>query len=209
MRVSIDREIDIVKKLKPGTDEAVLLNKHIGQSIRDLIERDNARSQAAKLAGWFGLMAVLFAVFYGSVALRQSDQLAGSWKLAVQFFGWLSYVAFITALILALFDSRKLYVNQSVQSSKWSIVAMRLGRAALRRLGLRRASAKLKGRLERHLDQIENDPAPDMDNYIRKNGVGAWIELSRLQAEVDDEVLETRVRLAQEGPLPPSRLRRR
>lgn len=45
LRVNIDREIEIIKKLRPESDEAKQLERHVKASIAKLITRDERREQ--------------------------------------------------------------------------------------------------------------------------------------------------------------------
>jgi hypothetical protein len=59
LRANIDREIDILRKLRPESNEAGKLEKHITWSIDDLIWRDERRERLSNVGRNFGPLLVI------------------------------------------------------------------------------------------------------------------------------------------------------
>lgn len=65
LRVNIDREIEIIKKLRPGSDEAQRLELHVKASIDKLIARDERREQLLEILATSAPIPVLAAAALG------------------------------------------------------------------------------------------------------------------------------------------------
>ena len=49
LRTNISREIDIIRKLKAGSDEALALERHVTASVNKLITRDERRESISEI----------------------------------------------------------------------------------------------------------------------------------------------------------------
>ena len=71
LRTNIDREIDIIRKLRPGSDEARKLQEHVSTSINNMIDRDQRRDLASENLRISGLSVVVALAFYGLGVWRE------------------------------------------------------------------------------------------------------------------------------------------
>jgi hypothetical protein len=72
LRLNVTREIDIVRRLRTGSDEAVMLEQHISKNIRTLIDRDARRERNSREAYLFGSLLVLTFGLIGLGRWRES-----------------------------------------------------------------------------------------------------------------------------------------
>lgn len=71
VRANIDREIDIIRKLRPGTTEATLLEAHVSDSVAKLIYRDKRRQQLTDLFRSFAPLLLVLAAANGMEVWQQ------------------------------------------------------------------------------------------------------------------------------------------
>jgi hypothetical protein len=65
LRVNISREIDIIRKLQPGTEEASKLEAHVRANVAKLIYRDELREQLAEAIWRFAPLTLVSAAALG------------------------------------------------------------------------------------------------------------------------------------------------
>lgn len=71
LRVNISREIDIIRKLQPSTEETSKLEAHVRASVAELIYRDERREQLAELIWTFAPLILASAAVVGLGVWRQ------------------------------------------------------------------------------------------------------------------------------------------
>lgn len=197
LRTNIAREIEIISKLRPGSDEVAVLESHVRKSINELMARDERRDRNSEiirsaaptqLVAWsaYGLYVwlrhgppqilrpLVWGVFWPLVAVAVLLTLRVYWQLARSL-----YLAFGTGVL---------------KIKTWF---------AKRRL------AKMKRQLEElkpiaqavaeHAREVEQIIDSQKDEIISEQGQAAWDEimdrrarLSRLTTQLEENMAKTR-----------------
>ncbi|MBJ7341619.1 hypothetical protein [Mycolicibacterium sp.] len=167
LRTNIDREIEIIRKLQPGSTEATKLEAHIKASIEKLVYRDQRREQLADVVATFApLMIVTFAAMgfqswreHGVPHMLRPTVTVIYWGLFAMS-AWL-FLRYIWQLAKLMFAYLRVF-------SRLTFSHVRLLRARLRLWRAQRRLAKGKAHMgaliniaEDLLDTLDENPDPD------------------------------------------------
>jgi hypothetical protein len=65
LRVNIDREVDIIRKLQPGAEETAKLEAHVRASVAKLIYRDERRERLFDVTRRFAPLTLVWSAMLG------------------------------------------------------------------------------------------------------------------------------------------------
>lgn len=105
LRSNIDRELAILGKLKPDSDEAKLLSGNVADSIRELVAQDDLRRERAQrdysTAWLFGSFS-LISFSIGPVAMWRNHGHSEPVSLLIEFVFWPLWAVYVGLLIRVL-----------------------------------------------------------------------------------------------------------
>jgi len=143
LRTNIEREVDIVRKLRPGSDEVVLLEKHISRNILELVTRDLQRGRSSGDLWLFLSIAATSMFLYAMGIWRES----GIWEpirpwVEVVYWGlWAVYALLMLRGVIYFLKLGKIGV-------KFGVLVARLGLGKVRLAWLKHRSKKLRREFE-------------------------------------------------------------
>jgi hypothetical protein len=196
LRANIDREIDIVRKLRPASAEANKLEKHIKSCIDDLIWRDERREQLGDVGRNFGPIIVLgFAV--GALGVWREHGVPKDFNVLVSSAYWGLAINFAVLVLQSVWKgARYAYWRVRLWMAKWKqwrskrkLAKTEAAVAAIVKWG-DDAVAQMRERIEWLLTQKQA--------IIDGAGVDAW---SKAELAIAD--LEEQIAAKPEPPPPP------
>jgi hypothetical protein len=197
LRSNIEREIDIVRKLQPGSDETVKLERHISRSIDDLIAREERRAQSSVTWWKIGAMAAVTFSIVGLVLWRERGVPerfhvtveVAYWAL------WVTYAVFIGQAIVALYRvvkpvvdlgvngvrllkarARLLLINRTIKASERRI------KEAQARIDALQAEFQMRREYSKYVVAVLEE---NKDAYIAKHGQQHWDDMMAERARLD------------------------
>ncbi|MHA3020144.1 hypothetical protein ACXPWS_07690 [Mycobacterium sp. BMJ-28] len=200
LRVSIGREIDIVKNLVPESSEAQQLERHIADSIAKLIARDENRERLLGALASAAPLPILATTAWGAAFWLQHDPPDGL-KPAL-------YVALasVTGVLIAQFV---VYLFRTTQlaylitklwifglRNRWKL--MRRIKRNERRLA---SSRKAKRALQEYVAKLEGQPLDDERRRNLESFKQALAEGDEAHAEVADELASIKRDLSAARPV--------
>ncbi|CAN5223798.1 hypothetical protein BH11ACT6_BH11ACT6_05180 [soil metagenome] len=170
LRANIDREVDIIRKLEPGSPEALRLESHVKASIDKLITRDERREQIGDLLRSAAPLPVLCFTISGLGAWRERG-VPEPIEFAVDIFFW-ALVGVLAAQVLAAVWRAGLVVFGFTEIWVKGFLAKTRTRRRLRE-GRRTIDGQQK-----QVDKVMDIFSPHEDEIIQKAGQGKWDELT-------------------------------
>lgn len=175
LRVNIDREINIIRKLHPGSEEAVKLVNHIKASVSKLIYRDERREQLAELVRSLAPIVVL-GVIVAALDWWRRDGVPELLSLAVAivFYGlfvmwaWLTlvYVWQVIRLLIVSAQILLLKIRATYLVLHTRYIKVRTWFARRQAEKSKRTLVTVIGIVDDILNEFADDPDPEMQERL-------------------------------------------
>ncbi|GAB3227076.1 hypothetical protein [Mycolicibacterium hippocampi] len=166
LRANIDREVDIIGKLQPTSDEAKKLEAHVRASIGKLIHRDERREQLVDIIWTFAPLFLVSSMLLGLQWWRQRGvpEVIGP-GVAVVYYGLFAFWVLLALRYLwqsarLIYSLAKILFGYMRLSWTW----VRISRMWIRSVFLKRRNRKTKERLGAVID-IAQDLLDTLDEY--------------------------------------------
>jgi hypothetical protein len=183
LRSNIDREIDIVRKLQPGSGEAERLERHIKDAIDKLISGDEKRDSASAIMRLPVRMSLIALALYGLATWRTAGVF--QWlKPIVEILYWCLWAAFAVLLLQVIVVS----IGFLRELSKPFIKAFRYFKALIR--------VKFSEKYDRAMGDYQNMRAyeeglvdllqANKEDFIAKNGQEWWETIMTRHEEIEE-----------------------
>ncbi|GAB5897005.1 MULTISPECIES: hypothetical protein [Mycobacteriaceae] len=192
LRAAIEREIDIARKLRPGSPEVEALENHITRSIKRLIVNDERRDENYLFLRSGGTCIALLAALEGLLALQRSGRVPERFEFAVAFTTHLTGIASVISLAGFVYIAA---------SQSWYSIRVRRAKAALRKQ--RRQRDKLWKQFRTQQERIrglENELDTHKDQIVAHFGQEQWdaAKAQLQQSSSGDDEIERHYREAVE-----------
>lgn len=180
LRAAIEREIDITRKLRPGSPEVEALETHITQSIKRLIVNDERRDETYLFLRAGGTTLALLVAQEGLLALHRTGWVSERFEFLV---GFAAALVGISAIIsLAGF----IYI---AVSQTWYSIRVRRAKAALRKQRRQRDELWKQYRAQQErIEELDTELDAHEDQIIAHFGQEQWDAVkAQLQQSKDAE----------------------
>lgn len=192
LHANIDREISIIRKLRPGSPEVKRLEAHLSASISQMIERDECRARTVDLIRSFGPLPVIYLIIWALDTWRSHGVPEGlRGMVSGTLYGLIAVWIFLSILFLwqtgrFLFELLRLAVLYVRKSTRITVLRVR-GWYTARQL----ANIKLKHQIvQEHVKTLMDWLNSNRDNIIAENGQQCWDDLMKSRQEYETQIAE-------------------
>lgn len=177
LRAIIDREIDIVRRLRPDSEEAYLLEAHISKSIKLLIRSETNRGLLAKHVRPVLYLIAASLLVLGLLQWRSHVDLGQGWNWVRDKAIILAWVIYVLSLIPTGFSTFKLMQPVALSMAKRLAVTFRRIQHQLRLTRLKVALWAVKRKIQPVLVAIQDLSEEEREGYLGEYGARRWIDL--------------------------------